>query len=467
MKTFIFSILLAVFISLNIKAQQIPNGEFENWTHQTFNEPNGFLTSNSMWGINNVTKVSDSYHNLFAVKLETVLSNNGTAQGMLLIGTPGNQTINGGIPYTETPDSISGYVKFNVQLHDTAYFIVAFKKNGAFIGQSVKQFIGTQSVYKRFSIPTYLNTLVPPDTMVVIITSSSMNPPQIVGSTLTIDSITFLHSSQPFPNGDFENWTAINTDEDPAAWGTYANQFPFYHLPVFVTKTTDAHSGSFAVKLISDTATVQPPFGTGTHGDTILGTLQLNLINGFSSTKYPFAFRPDSLVGYLKGTVAAVPNNFNLILVQFTKNNVQIGQGYIIASSVSNYTRSSSAINYTSSLIPDSMSFVIYAGNPGNPVPGNIFYVDDISFIYNPTDIDNISEKSTCSIYPNPATNYITINTNTNATIEIYNIQGQIVKIMTNTSTINTLDIKDLAYGIYTIKIKSGDEILFKKLIKQ
>lgn len=464
MKILLFTFALAVFISFKITAQQLPNNGFENWTQQIFNEPDGFLTSNSMWGVGNITKVTgaDAYHASFAVKLETVLSNNGTVQGMLLIGTPGNQTINGGLPFTGTPDSISGYVKYDIQPNDTAFIIIAFKKNGAFIGQAVSTFIGTQATYKRFSIPTYLSALNPPDTMVSIITCSNMDPPQIVGSTLTVDSITFLHSIQQFPNNDFENWTAVSTGEDPASWGTYANQFPFFNLPVLVTKTTDAHLSNFAVKLISDTGTVQPPFGSGAHGDTVVGSLQLNLINGFASTKYPFAYKPDSLIGYTKGTVAPVANNFNLIWIQFYNNTVQIGQvAYIASASSNSYTKFSTPVSYTSGLTPDSINFVIYAGNPGNPLPGNIFYVDDLSFIYNPTEINNFTENNAINIYPNPAKNTVFFNvsnTDNNAILDIIDIKGSVVISKAFSESNIRLDISDLDNGIYFYILKNNNK---------
>lgn len=457
MKTLILTIGMVVLISLNIKAQQLPNSDFENWTQQIINEPDGFLTSNSMWSVGNVTKVAEPYHGSFAAKLETILSNNGTVPGMLLIGTPGNQTINGGIPYTGTPDSVSGYVKYDVQPNDTAFVIVAFKKNGNIISPpAVSTFTGLQSVYVRFSIPTYLQSSNPPDSMVAIITCSNMDPPQIVGSTLTIDSISFLHSSQPFPNGDFENWTEITSGEDPVSWGTYANQFPFYHLPVLVTKTTDAHLGNFAVKLISDTGTVQPPFGSGLHGDTIIGSLQLNLLNGFSSTKYPFAYRPDSLIGYIKGTVATVADNFNLVWTQFSNNGNNIGQAnYISVNSISDYTRFSTPVTYSSGLTPDSLMLTIFAGNPGNYIPGNVFYVDDLSFIYNSVGINSPSgtlSLSKCKIYPNPAKNLIYFDlydTDKNAILEIIDSKGSIVISKTIYETKNGLDISSLENGLY------------------
>ena len=45
MKTLIFAILVLVLVSFNVKSQQLPNGDFEIWTHQTFNEPDTFLSS--------------------------------------------------------------------------------------------------------------------------------------------------------------------------------------------------------------------------------------------------------------------------------------------------------------------------------------------------------------------------------------------------------------------------------------
>ena len=39
-------------------------------------------------------------------------------QGMLLIGSPGEQTINGGVPFTDTPDSISAYAKYDKRVKE-------------------------------------------------------------------------------------------------------------------------------------------------------------------------------------------------------------------------------------------------------------------------------------------------------------------------------------------------------------
>ena len=81
-------------------------------------------------------------------------------------------------------------------------------------------------------------------------------------------------------------------------------------------------------------------------------------------------------------------------MVQLSNNGTTIGQAFYFTQNSSNtYSRFATNFSYTSGLIPDSMQFIIFAGNPGDPIPGNVFYVDDLSFIYNPLSINDISEK--------------------------------------------------------------------------
>ena len=473
MKTKFYYFLILSMFSLGLQAQQLPNSGFENWTRKIITEPNGFYTSNSMMpsGTGSVTQTT-AYHGQYGVKIQTVKSGNDTIQGMLIIGTPGNQGINGGIPFTGTPDSITGYANFDIQPNDTASFIVAFKKNGSFISQAIMQFTGIQSGYKRFSIPTNLNSNIP-DSLIAFITSSRMDPPRIPGSMLTLDSINFLHSTQQLPNNDFENWTTLDTPEDPVSWGTYAGQYPLNNLPVLVTKTTDKHSGNYAVKLISTTGTMPPPFGTGSPNEIIVGTLQLNLIDGYRSTKYPFAFRPDSLAGFIKGTVASQTNNMNMVFVQLYNKGNNIGQVYYaMNNSLINYARFSTPVYYSSELVPDSMAFYLFAGNPSTYYSGNEFYVDDLLFVYNAiTGIKESSLKPVFSVYPIPVGNELTIQSENgiNCKIRIYDMVGKIIfegKIERNLLKLNTTGFSS---GIYMSSIfdSSGQQLKSGRLTKK
>jgi len=71
------------------------------------------------------------------------------------------------------------------------------------------------------------------------------------------------------------------------------------------------------------------------------------------------------------------------------------------------------------------------------------------------------------NIFPNPATNYIKINIPEKATIEIINIEGQIIKKINYNSKEATIDLDDLPSGYYILKVITVKEILTKKFIKE
>lgn len=75
--------------------------------------------------------------------------------------------------------------------------------------------------------------------------------------------------------------------------------------------------------------------------------------------------------------------------------------------------------------------------------------------------------SNTVSIYPNPATTEVTIQLEENiinGRIEIYNWYGQLLKT-TTIDTTQTIDIEDLATGIYTIRIQNKREQWTEQLI--
>ena len=82
-----------------------------------------------------------------------------------------------------------------------------------------------------------------------------------------------------------------------------------------------------------------------------------------------------------------------------------------------------------------------------------------------------ISEEMSVKLYPNPATNIVNIYTkglqqSKPATISIISAAGIVLKtVQTNNST-TQLDVSLMAKGVYTIKIISGDKVMFKQFVK-
>lgn len=73
--------------------------------------------------------------------------------------------------------------------------------------------------------------------------------------------------------------------------------------------------------------------------------------------------------------------------------------------------------------------------------------------------------ESQVSLFPNPTNNYFEIESKETLTkVEIYSIQGQIMK---NFTTQNQYDISDLSSGVYFVKIKSNNNEIIKRIIKE
>jgi 3',5'-cyclic AMP phosphodiesterase CpdA len=81
--------------------------------------------------------------------------------------------------------------------------------------------------------------------------------------------------------------------------------------------------------------------------------------------------------------------------------------------------------------------------------------------------INEVSNSLNISVFPNPAIDKLTIDCSQKATIEISNIQGQIMKTINSADKKTTIDLYNLSTGIYIIKVKTDNEIAVKKFIKQ
>ena len=89
----------------------------------------------------------------------------------------------------------------------------------------------------------------------------------------------------------------------------------------------------------------------------------------------------------------------------------------------------------------------------------------------NPTGCGSLSVSenelldASTTLYPNPVVNVLTINSKDAIdTIEVYNIQGQKIKTVQKT---NTIDLSTLNSGVYLVKLYSNDNLITRKVIKQ
>jgi hypothetical protein len=72
---------------------------------------------------------------------------------------------------------------------------------------------------------------------------------------------------------------------------------------------------------------------------------------------------------------------------------------------------------------------------------------------------------ATASLYPNPTSSVLNISNVENATIEIYNILGQVMTVKTNVSNLETIDVSGYAAGAYMAKISNAGVTTTKKFV--
>ena len=276
--------------------------------------------------------------------------------------------------------------------------------------------------------------------------------------------------TQP-PNAGFENWVSIGPYENPANWSSF-NNFYIYDVPEMSFKTIDANSGTYALRLISDTATVPPPLGTNVM-DTMAGFVFLGS-SDMSNPGISYTERPVLMQAYVKGTI--MPGGNAIILATLRKWNTvthardQVGGAmYNMTSSSANYSQITAAFNYSLPDNPDTLEIKIMAGDvgPGGKiVPGNIFYVDDISFTF-PVGI-NESTNNNLNIYvfPNPATDRLNIESKQQSSIEVFNVEGQIIKSFVADNTHSIIDISSFEKGIYFVKVITENGTDIRRFVK-
>ena len=83
------------------------------------------------------------------------------------------------------------------------------------------------------------------------------------------------------------------------------------------------------------------------------------------------------------------------------------------------------------------------------------------------TSIQQNNFENEFTIFPNPATTQLTIETIQKAEIEILNIQGQLMKNISSAFNKITIDISSFPSGMYFVKIKTEKETAVKKFIKE
>lgn len=455
MKKLITLIIVFAFSKTNLNAQLL-NGSFENWSTVQYNDPaewhNGNEESVPTIGSACVTEVAGVTGS--AIRLETMVNENDTAQAFFTNGDP--MSGEGGVPCASQPTSITGNIRYNIPGNDTALILIMFKKNGAVVGQNVIQIKGTgiQNSFAPFSYP--VTSSVAPDSVIIAATSSNLlgNGGVEVGSFIEIDDLAFAGAAVAIPNGDFESWSTSTVDF-VSDWNSNGD----------VQRTMDSQDGTYAIKLT-----------TVDYGNGDIGAGQVS--NGYYSQNgpvggFPYTLTSDTLCGYYKYITSG--SDSADISVTGTVNNSIIGGGFLSFGPVSQYTYFEIPIYFGSA--PDSLQINFSSSHwpySGNSI-GSTLYIDNLALRSQLTaGISKNENKNPFSAYvfPNPSSHLISIRTEQNlygtSVVSVYDVSGSLVKsdIIYNSGNTIELDITTLNPGNYFFKVICGSIVLQSSFTK-
>ncbi|MBN8703950.1 MAG: T9SS type A sorting domain-containing protein [Bacteroidetes bacterium] len=462
MKKYLLSLSLLVLVAF-ANAQSIPNGNFENWNTASWDELDTAETSafqgHFLSGSSNASKTTDKVSGNYAIKLETQIVGQDTNFGYFIFGMA-EDGLTGGFPYTQTPTSITGSYKYNIQTGDTALLLVLFKKNGLEVGGGIYKIAGVQNSYTTFSFPLAYTQA--PDSVIIAATSSLPEdfytvPTAKNGSWIQFDNIQFAGTSitQQVPNTDFEQWTTVSI-EDPTSWSSgFMNSFSYVAEGApFVEKTTDKYKGNYALKM------------TTRHSTSSFGFYEMMNGNPFSGRpSFPYTTQFDSLIFYYK--YMPVGSDSATVVAAASKLTNYVGVVFAYLDSTSTYKRMSFPLNCA--MVPDSLFINILSSHtPDSTNNGSVLIIDEIHMKSQPlaTSIEKHAGWAKANVFPNPASNFtnivVDLKESASVNIVVTDIAGKIV-FEKPYSSMNLgknsiyLNVSDFAKGVYNYSLKSND----------
>jgi hypothetical protein len=296
--------------------------------------------------------------------------------------------------------------------------------------------------------------------------------------------------TQSIPNGDLEKWDSLHSETTTAWWrqpsfvginwlGTLNSLVGLAVTaggpgPETVFRTTDAYSGTYAAKLVTNhllfgTTTIKIPGMLGTAVMDFVGVRALigNPCPGCKPLHFKgfYKFEP---AGDDSCAVVAVVSKWN----SSTHKRDTISYGKMVEhSAVSTYTPFDIALTYSGIEVPDTLSYLMvssagfnvinFMGSQGND--GSTMYVDEVSLEYPAGIVQSLMPDVGVNVYPNPASEKITVELSENVDngrLEVYTIEGKSVGTYNMNEMKTTISVKSLSAGTYYFKLMERNHLL-------
>ena len=279
-------------------------------------------------------------------------------------------------------------------------------------------------------------------------------------------------TAQQLENSGFEQWENVGTgEEEPLSWSstkTSDNSSLNALAPQVISRTTDAHTGTYAAKLINKNVPFVNIVANGIVTNGIIHTTTnpqdsyvYTDVNS-SDHSQPFTSYPDSIVGWYKYVPQGNDVGNIQVLLHSSYGQLPIDASTsVIAlaefdfSSNSNWTRFSTPFNYYPTINnPAYILCNISAGDSTQAVANSELKIDDLELIYNTTTISNEETNSLHVTYVNDHLQFSNVVKEIN--YAIYNVQGQLMNFGKLDRYNRNVSIS-LESGIYFISTQNKD----------
>ncbi len=446
-KMYVTSAALLMALAANAQYGEIQNGGFEDWTTNTlFNYPDQWANSNRQEPLVQpaVVRSTDAQEGIYSTELRV-----NDDVGAYIYHGQVNMGITGGIPYTDTFDNVRFQYKCDFPVGDSLYLLMIRFTSGVQTDTVIVPVIhGTQMTWMQAAVP------IPAGTQDELFFALSMGDPinEISispGSWARIDKVELYNGAvlqTNLPNHNFEIWTT-QTLESADGWYSYNEGLVGLDLNN-ANKTTDAHSGNFAMEMkVVEDAVTHYVYPSAISMGPIWGGL----------TPVPYVASPTTFSGWYKLS-SPYPNDNALTVVEFFENGNLVGASIQTLDISSNYAYFSYPLTITGT--PDSVEFSIYSGME----VGSVLVLDDLEFSGGNVGLSEFAQMNV-SVYPNPASTEVMIKAEGEYAADLIDLTGKVIMSMEQAAGIQVMNVENVIPGTYLLRLKSGNTTSTHKLV--
>jgi hypothetical protein len=444
---------------LFVNAQNIPNGDFENWRVKDHYKPTGMTAT-----VRNAERTSDAKEGQYALKLSNTYVPNSRGYRSYAFNED-NENGYDGVAFNGEPLSLCFWAKYDLAEGDTARVYAIFREKGTYKGKVDFRFTGkSNNEWLRYSVPIEWTSSRTADS--VWINLYSYADYGVDGDGFVIfDDIHFTNLNErqeDIFNHGFEDWQNIGV-KYPAGWRTielvsYERSYSFLYEPtVFNITESDVFMGenSLLVKNAYSNSS-----GNLRYGYCYLGTEN----NDYYTPHFPI-----DTFKYLQGYYKYLPDGDDTARINlrtWEKGKYKSNDNFYL-SAANEWTFFAFPINYYSgTATADSAGLIFYSGKTDSiRGPNSSLYLDNLELVMQPKSLGVHTLDENISIYPNPFQQNITIESTESNTLDIYNTLGKRIATHKIIQDNNTLDVAELPVGIYYLKTRK--QSWTKKVIKQ